>query len=62
MTTSLFRNVGQHLAVVLIPITILVPAKLEAQQNAATSGASLMKDNSVKAAVDRARAIESQTL
>jgi acetylornithine deacetylase/succinyl-diaminopimelate desuccinylase-like protein len=62
MTTPFFRVVARHLIAVLIAVPALVPVVLEAQQNAATTGAALMKDAAVKAAVERARAIESQTL
>ncbi len=60
MATSFFRSSSSLFASILV--TALVPESLGAQQSAATTGPALMRDASVQVAIERARAIEPQTL
>jgi tripeptide aminopeptidase len=62
MKTSFVRASLRYVTPVLLAAVTTVPTAAAGQQNAATSGPALMKDASVKAAVDRARTIEAQTL
>jgi tripeptide aminopeptidase len=61
MTITLFRAAARQVTAILFALS-LVSSHANAQQNAATIGTTLMRDASVQASVERARAIEAQTL